>query len=429
MLSRVRLALTAAAAVMAAVAIVISIREATRHAQQGRNQAGVPAPLAAGTALERPRPVPPIRLVEGTGRAISLAAFRGKWVILAPSLTLCHEVCPMTTGVLMQLASRLGGAGIGKQVVVATATVDPWRDSPARLRAYRRLSGASFTMLTGSQQEIRRLWSFFGVYYKQVPQGKPPDVDWMTHRPETFDVLHSNGFFILDPVGQERIVDQGMPNVGSRRNLSPQLRSLLNEQGQRNLVHPQFSWSAGDLLDDLYYLMNKNVPRSSAQESAPTPAAAAGALAGSPPTLTALHAQAGRLLGPEPALTTELKLLRGYPVVINAWASWCAPCRAEFTLFGAASARYGRRVAFLGSDMNDSSTDARRFLAQHPVSYPSYQSTTGALRSLAVLEGLPTTIFLAASGRVVFVHTGQYQTQATLDQDIERYALPSSGHA
>ena len=109
--------------------------------------------------------------------------------------------------------------------------------------------------------------------------------------------------------------------------------------------------------------------------------------------------------------------------MINAWASWCGPCRAEFSLFAIASARYGRQVAFLGNDTNDSATDAKSFLGQHPVSYPSYQGSEAALTSLAQIAGLPTTIFVGRSGKVVYVHTGSYDTQTTLTQDIERYAL------
>ncbi len=67
-------------------------------------------------------------------------------------------------------------------------------------------------------------------------------------------------------------------------------------------------------------------------------AAAARQLSGSPPALAALHRQASRLLGSEPALAARIRTLRGYPIVLNAWASWCTPCRAEAALMGAASA-------------------------------------------------------------------------------------------
>ena len=138
-------------------------------------------------------------------------------------------------------------------------------------------------------------------------------------------------------------------------------------------------------------------------------------LAGSPPPLAALHQQADQLLGNQSALDARIRALRGYPIVINAWASWCAPCRSEFGLFASASARYGPHVAFLGADTDDSAGDARTFLAQHPVSYPSYETTTAGLSSLAAIQGLPTTIFINPAGKVVYVHTGQYDSQGTLD--------------
>ena len=78
----------------------------------------------------------------------------------------------MTTGVLEQIESTIQRDRLAGQVAVAQATVDPWRDSRARVRAYRRMTGLHFDTLTGRPAQIARLWRFFGVYYKRVPQDK-----------------------------------------------------------------------------------------------------------------------------------------------------------------------------------------------------------------------------------------------------------------
>ena len=105
-------------------------------------------------------------------------------------------------------------------------------------------------------------------------------------------------------------------------------------------------------------------------------------LAGSPAPLAALHAQASELLpGGARALDARLAALRGYPVVINKWASRCEPCRAESGVFQRAAVNLGREVAFIGLDSGDSSRgEPEGFLRTFPQSYPSYYDESGQPR-------------------------------------------------
>lgn len=145
-------------------------------------------------------------------------------------------------------------------------------------------------------------------------------------------------------------------------------------------------------------------------------------LSDSPPPLAALHREASQLLASRSSLTGEIHRLRGYPIVVNVWASWCTPCQHEFGLFAGAAAAFGRRIGFLGADTDDSPRAAEAFLRKHPVAYPSYQITPGALSSIASVADLPTTIFLSPAGKVLYVHGGQYVSEGTLDEDIQTYS-------
>jgi len=147
-------------------------------------------------------------------------------------------------------------------------------------------------------------------------------------------------------------------------------------------------------------------------------------LTGSPAPLASLHAQAGVLLaGGMPALRERLATLHGRPVVINKWASWCGPCRAEFGVLQRVSVKDGREVAFIGIDSGDSHHEATRFLKGFPVSYPSYFDPSGGM-GFAVSDSsfTPVTVFHGAHGGL-FIHQGPYQSDAELERDVVRYGL------
>jgi thiol-disulfide isomerase/thioredoxin len=149
------------------------------------------------------------------------------------------------------------------------------------------------------------------------------------------------------------------------------------------------------------------------------------ALAGSPAPLAALHRQGDDLLsGGKDAYEARLAALHGYPAVVNVWASWCGPCRFEFPRLQQVAAGYGKRVAFLGVDSEDSDDAASSFLEEAPVPYPSYTDPDKDIAdSLGASLGYPDTAFYDRAGKLVYLKQGPYDNAAELRADIERYAL------
>jgi len=149
------------------------------------------------------------------------------------------------------------------------------------------------------------------------------------------------------------------------------------------------------------------------------------ALAGAPAPLAALHDQANDLLpGGVDAYEKRIASLRGYPVVVNVWASWCGPCRFEFPVLQKLSARYGKRVAFLGIDSQDDADAAATFLREEPVPYPSYSDPDEEVAdSIGASLGLPDTAFYDRDGKLVHLKQGPYADDSELEDDVRRYAL------
>jgi|SRR5215211_791318 len=149
------------------------------------------------------------------------------------------------------------------------------------------------------------------------------------------------------------------------------------------------------------------------------------ALAGAPKPLARLYSHGDILVtAGTQAFQAQLDAVRDYPVVVNKWASWCEPCRREFPYLQRLSARYGKRVAFIGVDADDSNAAARTFLEDFPVPYPSFTDPNQDIsRLLGATAGFPATAFYDADGNRVFVRQGEYASQAELAADIRRYAL------
>jgi cytochrome c biogenesis protein CcmG, thiol:disulfide interchange protein DsbE len=119
--------------------------------------------------------------------------------------------------------------------------------------------------------------------------------------------------------------------------------------------------------------------------------------------------------GPAPAFalsrlngsgTLRLASLRGKAVVLNFWASWCEPCKAEAPALEKLWQEYrGKGVVFVGIDSNDASGDARRFLTAHGITYPVVSDKNGLVAANRYdIANLPVTYFVNRRGRLVGTH-------------------------
>jgi cytochrome c biogenesis protein CcmG, thiol:disulfide interchange protein DsbE len=129
------------------------------------------------------------------------------------------------------------------------------------------------------------------------------------------------------------------------------------------------------------------------------------------------------LAGGVPAFEAKLKELRGRPIVVNKWASWCSPCRAEFPHLRRQAVKLRGQVAFLGVNANDNDAAAREFLRENPVPFRSFKDPDSNIAAeINAPQAFPATAFFDSRGHLEYVKQGAYSTEGQLAEDVERYA-------
>lgn len=118
--------------------------------------------------------------------------------------------------------------------------------------------------------------------------------------------------------------------------------------------------------------------------------------------------------------TIRLSALKGRPVILNFWASWCTPCNQETPEFQATWQRYqADGVAFIGIDYQDQQQEARQFLQKYHVTYPTGPDSSGTISVDFQVSNVPATVFIDRSGVVVREHLGPVDA-ATLEAEIQQ---------
>lgn len=193
------------------------------------------ASVGVATNVAFTKAVATAKFINQDGKAETLGSLKGKTVFLVPYLTLCGDTCPFTTGNLLQLQTKVDQSK-ASNVEVVGIDVDPYRDTRARIAAYAKLFGANFQLWTevgytstpyitdkeyasknpighgDRNSNLTTIEKFFGWTVQVVPQDVPPPTDWMApHDPLSYDINHSDGFWVIDARQEVRFVSGDRP--------------------------------------------------------------------------------------------------------------------------------------------------------------------------------------------------------------------------
>jgi cytochrome oxidase Cu insertion factor (SCO1/SenC/PrrC family) len=246
-----------------ATALALGLAGCAASTPTGQGSA-TPTP-SSGTVLDIavPAATAALPLVDEAGRTFTLASLRGTTVVLVDFLTLCQEVCPLTSANVRAVSQALDRAGLSGDVRILETTVDPERDTPARLAAYQKLydAHANWSLVTGRPSDIAALWKSFGVGYDRTPTTETPaPKDWLTGMPLTYDVQHQDIVFVLGPDGHERWLVDGTPRVSGPSSVPAPLQSFLSGEGRANeSAPPDPSWTPQDVEAAVTYVTGRPV--------------------------------------------------------------------------------------------------------------------------------------------------------------------------
>lgn len=173
-------------------------------------------PALKSGVFDPPRAAPEFSLSSSAGDEFKLIRQRGKVVVLGFGFSHCPDVCPVTLSVLAQMRRQLGEPG--DQVQVVYVTVDPERDTPARLREYLALFDRSFIGVTGAPEQLKALREAYGIMASRA-ENKDVEGGYVVH--------HSSYVYLIDRAGLLRALVPYGTNAGD---IAHDVKILLQEQ-------------------------------------------------------------------------------------------------------------------------------------------------------------------------------------------------------
>ncbi len=302
--------------------------------------------------------MPAFDLLDQGGNRFDNASIAGRDVVIAAFNTRCHQTCPLYTALFAQLQ----GQKLPPSVLLAEVTTDSSADTPTVLANYARSIGASWTFATGSVEALMAFWKPFGV---ALASGD----------------THVSTLALLDRHGYIRLVYRGVPAIG--HDIAPALVTTLSVEGLHELASGGDGWGTPQVLQSLVTISGPELP----------PAAGSGMAPGFSLSTTDGH-------------RVSLSGLLGRPLVINFWATYCAPCRAEMPMLQSKVGAQATAQLVLVNE-GDTASAASAFLSSVGVHQPSLLDSDLSVGRAYGAIGLPMTVFVRADGAIDARQLGQ----------------------
>ncbi|MFC4243205.1 redoxin domain-containing protein [Gryllotalpicola reticulitermitis] len=308
---------------------------------------------------------PTVDLTDENGAPLTLAQFRGKVAIVTVNDDRCTDECALFAQDI-QAADKDLTAAERADIAFVSINANPYYPTPADELAWSTQHGLSslsnWHYGTGTPAQLSKTWNAWG---------EPVELDAKTRT-----VQHGTDIFVVGPNGDE--VD-------------------LAQFGDGSADTAPFGHGLAQLAVDALPSSERGHVAGS---DLPAPLPGGTGVGDTPPAVTL-----PKLTG---AGTVSTSSDRGKYTVLNFWASSCSACTTEMPDFEREYSELGGKVAFLGVDVSDATDAARTFAAKYGVSYPLVSDTKGATAGRFRVTGLPYTVILSPTGKVLIRHPGAF---------------------
>lgn len=287
-------------------------------------------------------------LTDHNGEPFHLSQARGKVVLLFFGYTHCPAVCPTEMALLTNVLKSLGQDADKVQALLVS--VDPERDTPVTLKKYLEPFHKNIKGLVGDTTALKKVTDAYNIKVT-IPEHKQGD-DYM--------VMHTANLYVINPQGKiDSVIPYGFPQAHVKKVVAEALGQISHVKA----LEPEQQLQSASTFK-----------------------------------LPILDTQQYK----------KLEDYQGKALIVNFWASWCPPCRAELPSMNRAWQKVkDKNIEMLAVNVGEDLNAVQAFLKDYPIDFQVLHDETGDMMSQWKIKGLPATFVLNPKGEVVYKILGE----------------------